>query len=362
MENNKKQSLISLIFDTNSIVNNKTKYTILQWGCATVHFMLIFFFAFTKVYPLVAFNAVSTLIYILCGRLIKNEKYIPLYYITFIEICLHSYTATILVGWEPGFPLYILAVMPVIFYMHFSLNVNTRMKETFMIGLIAMMTFITCKLISQRTEPVYPIDAEYSMWIYIFNSICTFIMLMFFSMLFLREMQCAHKTLEEQNARLDRIAGIDALTGLYNRRSMDKFMKKAAESKINYSLIMCDIDDFKKVNDTYGHDAGDIVLKSIADAIIADLRDGDYVCRWGGEEILILATKTSLSAASQVAERIRKRIEKIENIYQDNHIKCTVTFGAAESSEGSAAADIISLADSRLYKGKKSGKNCVISS
>lgn len=359
MEHTKHGSFFTQIFSSDEKITNKIKYTILQCSCATVHFLLILFFAYTGVMPMVIFNIASTLIYIFSGMLVKKEKYILLYYITFVEICMHSYTATILVGWELGFPLYIVAIMPVIFYMHFSLS-ESSMHETLLIGICCLLTFVTCKFISYRIEPIYEVSETAALWIYIFNSLCTFAMLMFFSMLFLREMQCSHAILEEQNARLDKIAGIDALTGLYNRRSMDKFISNAVNSGKCYSLIMCDIDDFKKVNDTYGHDAGDIVLKNIADAIVSGLREGDYVCRWGGEEILILATGTPLTAAQMVSERVRQRVEAIESVYRDTVIKCTVTVGAAESSECDCAEDTISLADKRLYKGKKIGKNCVV--
>ncbi|MCI7766558.1 MAG: GGDEF domain-containing protein [Oscillospiraceae bacterium] len=350
----------SKIFVDGAAVTNRIKYTILQWCAAVVHFLLIFIFASVGVYSMVLFNIGSTICYLLCGILVKRERYILFYYIAFVEICLHSYIATILVGWAPGFPLYIIGIMPVIFYMHFSLDESAGLHESLLIGLCCLLTFVICKVISYRIEPIYVISERAATYIYIFNTFIVFGLLLFFSLFFLREIQFSRSVLEEQNARLDKIAGIDALTGLYNRRSMDKILGNASASGKTFSVIICDIDDFKRINDTYGHNSGDEVLRKLSEAIISILRENDSVCRWGGEEILILAEGTPLSGAALVAERIRAQIEGLEIKSEDNIIKCTVTAGAAESTEAGSIEEIIGLADDRLYCGKKSGKNKVV--
>lgn len=360
MKTKETNQLFSKIFVDGIAVTNRIKYTILQWGAAAIHFTLIFIFASLGVKIMAVFNIVSTICYVLCGILVKKERYILFYYIAFVEICLHSYTATILVGWAPGFPLYIIGIMPVIFYMHFSLDESAGLHESLLIGLCCLMTFVVCKIISYRIEPLYIISEKASMYLYIFNTFCTFAILLFFSLFFLREIQFSRSVLEEQNAKLDKIAGIDALTGLYNRRSMDKILNNAVNSGKTFSVIMCDIDDFKQINDAYGHNSGDEVLRRLSEAVVSLLRENDYVCRWGGEEILILAGGTPLSGAALVAERIRAHIENMDIICEDNTIRCTITAGAAESTEAGTIEEMIGLADERLYCGKKSGKNTVI--
>ena len=94
--------------------------------------------------------------------------------------------------------------------------------------------------------------------------------------------------------------------------------------------------------------------------MISILRENDFVCRWGGEEILILASGTPLSGAALVAERIRAHIEDMEVCCEEHTIQCTITAGAAESTEAATIEEMISLADERLYSGKKSGKNKVV--
>ena len=360
MREGRPASLFSKLFLNGTAVTNRVKYTILQCDAAVIHFIFIFIFASLGVKAMVIFNIFSTICYILCGILVKKERYMLFYYIAFVEICIHAYIATIFVGWEAGFPLYIIGIMPVVFYMHFSLDEGSGMSESLMIGLACMLTFVVCKIISYRIEPVFTIPESVSVKIYIFNTICAFAVLLFYSIFFLREIQFSRSVLEEQNERLDKIAGIDSLTGLYNRRSMDKLLKGAVNSGKTFSVIMCDIDDFKKINDAYGHNVGDEVLRRISDTIVSGLRENDFVCRWGGEEILILASGTPISGASLVAERVRAQIEDMEIVSEENTIKCTVTAGVAENSEAGSIEEIIGLADDRLYCGKKSGKNRVI--
>lgn len=360
MSKSSTHSALSEFLRSEKTLTNKVKYTTLQLCAAAVHFTLIFMFGAAGVYPLVIFNCFSTLCYLLCGILIKKEKYTPLYYITYIEVSLHSYVAAIFVGWKAGFPMYIIGILPVIIYMHFSFNEEKNLIETLLIGIFSLAIFLSCKVITYLNDPVYDISDAASFKFYIYNSFCTFGLILMFSVIFLNEIKSAQTVLENRNAQLDKIAGMDALTGLYNRRSMDKYLKSAAASGNTFTLIMCDIDNFKNINDTYGHNCGDIVLKEVSRTIVSSLRDGDYVCRWGGEEILILANNASLKDAAMAAERIRSHIEKLTVESEGNIVNCTITLGAAENKEGSSLEDIINLADDRLYTGKRSGKNCVV--
>ncbi|MBQ7784386.1 MAG: GGDEF domain-containing protein [Oscillospiraceae bacterium] len=360
MKQNTISYIIRQLFSSEGRLSNTLKYTVLQNGCVAVHFLLIFVFLLLDVIPMVVFNIFSTICYIACGSLVRNGKYITFYYITFAEICLHSYIASILLGWNSGFPLYIIGIMPVIFYMHFSLDVSSTIKDTFLIGICGFLTFITCKLISYNIEPFYHITEKNALVLYIFNSLCTYTILLFFSMVFLKEMQSSHAVLEDENAQLGRIAGTDTLTGLLNRHSMNRIMESTISSGVPFSLMMCDIDDFKKINDTYGHNNGDEILKAVSDIITDNMNERDYVCRWGGEEIMILTVGMPLSAAASAAERIRHDISEIEIITGGDSIGCTITIGVAENTEADTISEIISLADKRLYKGKNSGKNCVV--
>ncbi|MGD9655715.1 MAG: diguanylate cyclase [Sulfuricurvum sp.] len=165
------------------------------------------------------------------------------------------------------------------------------------------------------------------------------------------------KYLEE----LHRLSATDPLTSLYNRRKMDdviqEHIRQSQRYQSTFSLIMFDIDDFKMINDRYGHNIGDQVLINISDIVKQTFRQTDYSSRWGGEEFLILLPKTSLHEAFHLAEKIRLKIE--ENDYP-NHLQVSCSFGVAEYREGLNETEIVELADNALYAAKRSGKNCVI--
>ena len=181
--------------------------------------------------------------------------------------------------------------------------------------------------------------------------------------MFTIEMRNSTTTLENRTRQLKQLSSIDPLTKLANRRSMmEKLnisMHLLRKDKKVFSLILGDIDDFKKVNDTYGHDCGDKVLVMVADTISSQMREGDFVCRWGGEEILILVNG-NIDAAKSLGERILNKICSSEVNHEGNSVKVTMTFGVAQANESFRIEDFIQQADNRLYYGKTHGKCQVV--
>ncbi len=166
-------------------------------------------------------------------------------------------------------------------------------------------------------------------------------------------------------ATLDRLKlaiNYDVLTHLQNRRKLTPYMKQAL-TKANtkgepFSILIFDLDDFKKVNDTYGHAAGDEILKMAANTISKGIKQNDLAFRWGGEEFLVLM-KAEREIVLKAAERIRADIEKQRVEYGTNRIKITATIGISSFKEGSTPESMFLEADSNLYKGKNNGKNQV---
>lgn len=157
------------------------------------------------------------------------------------------------------------------------------------------------------------------------------------------------------------MASKDALTGLLNRRSGEQLLKQYVTdkpgAKNTLSLIMLDIDNFKKINDTFGHARGDEILKSSSQLLKSKARNSDNVIRWGGEEFLILLPDTKLPAAMEFAERIRNSIAG-ENDCEAG--KITASLGVAELQNDESGASLLSRADKALYKAKLEGKNRAI--
>jgi len=180
----------------------------------------------------------------------------------------------------------------------------------------------------------------------------------------------ANQTLEEDKEKIatayveiENIAFLDSLTNLWNRRGMVTQLKaESARTRRNkgaFCILMADIDFFKKVNDTFGHDAGDLVIQNISKILKDSCRQEDSVSRWGGEEFLLLINSCRMNEGYLVAEKIRRQIESSVVHYNGKEITFTITIGLAQFTEEKEWEDVIKEADINLYEGKKSGRNKV---
>lgn len=177
------------------------------------------------------------------------------------------------------------------------------------------------------------------------------------------ERKQAEMELKTLNARLKLLATTDQLTELANRRQITESLHQEIDRGQRYdkkfSIIMADIDHFKSINDQYGHQAGDSVLKQFADILTSQVRAVDTPGRWGGEEFLIICPETSLEGASNLAELIRQRVEQ-HDFGLPHHI--TASFGVAASKRNSTADSLMKSADDALYQAKAQNRNCVVNS
>lgn len=151
----------------------------------------------------------------------------------------------------------------------------------------------------------------------------------------------------------------DPLTSLYNRRSCNNKLKVLESGKSEFTIIMCDIDWFKKINDTYGHDAGDYVLVTLSGLIRENVKDCGFASRWGGEEFL-LVYQLKHDAAIQKVQQIQQRIRDYDFTYEDKTIKVTMTFGAETGDSSSTYEKRILTADGNLYVGKNNGRDQIV--
>lgn len=168
------------------------------------------------------------------------------------------------------------------------------------------------------------------------------------------DMQSAIRVLVEQ----------DELTHIYNRRlgeqKLIQIQSKAAQKEESFILVIGDIDFFKRVNDTYGHDCGDIVLKSIADILRKFMQTKGIVARWGGEEFLLVFNRVSYNTCIEYMNQLLEEISQLKVLYKDAVMNVTMTFGMAEGSGHSNLNELFKIADDRLYQGKLDGRNRVI--
>lgn len=181
----------------------------------------------------------------------------------------------------------------------------------------------------------------------------------------------ANEDLGSMNRRLTKLvkekelwAKTDQLTKLYNRYYITDMLPQwntQVRSGRIFSVILADIDNFKLINDTYGHCAGDFVLQCISNVIRYHCAIDHIAVRWGGEEFLIISPDTDLSSAVLLAETLRQRVSICHFEYDGIYIECTVTIGVALIDRDLGLEKSVERADEALYKGKRSGKNCVVS-
>lgn len=186
-----------------------------------------------------------------------------------------------------------------------------------------------------------------------------------------RKLLAANELIEQQKdelslayQQLDLISREDPLTKLSNRRDfIEKFqdeIHRFERKRGPFSIVMGDIDDFKKINDQHGHDCGDFVLVKVSELMRAAVRKLDCVARWGGEEFILMLPGTPLEGAIKVSEDIRERIQNSRFSFKDIPLSITITFGVCAFEWGMDMYSCIACADKALYKGKHQGKNRVI--
>lgn len=155
----------------------------------------------------------------------------------------------------------------------------------------------------------------------------------------------------------------DPLTNVYNRRAildaLNQELSRAERLGNTLSVAICDIDHFKRVNDTYGHQTGDEALRAFTRAVRMALRDTDYLGRWGGEEFMVLAPSIGGDGTNTLFERIRRNVEEIDLPVSDGVLGLTVSIGVAEDTAGKTADEATHAADEAMYEAKRAGRNRV---
>lgn len=353
--------------NTNLILKGKEPLTdgirfrifVISLGC--VHLFLAGIGAVLGCLPLLVVNLIVCFLDLLSIFGTRNGRnYFIWISIVYFASCFQSLYACVLLGWSYGFSLYNLVMIPILFYfMYLTKNIANPKRYAVLYTLINCVATLVIRRLVYAGEPIYhfPINTDFK--VSFFNNIVCFLFLISFSTLFMLELTVKHQELEQQNQKLIRLANYDELTNLRNRRSILTEWKKL--QRTDYCVVMGDIDDFKKVNDTYGHEQGDEVLKLVAACLSESASAIDYVSRWGGEEFLMIIFG-DISCALEVTNKVQQKLKEAELKVGEQKLIVTMTFGISECSErlDGIIDELIRQADQRLYLGKRSGKNCII--
>ncbi len=178
---------------------------------------------------------------------------------------------------------------------------------------------------------------------------------------FLKKVEAQQKVINELKSKLEMVeveANLDPLTDLFNRRSLERALKEfftlCKQSKMSFSLVLIDLDDFKYVNDNYGHHVGDLVLAKVAKVLRTNMRAKDIVGRWGGDEFMAILPNTDLENAKKIVERIKFQIEKMEILAEGRRFKTSISAGVVQCGENFQSwLDMIKEADRVMYENKK---------
>lgn len=328
-----------------------------------IHIVLFVLFFYFDVHMMVIVNVVSILVYIICFVwLYYGKSPYVVFNLCYAEVIIHAMLATFAVGSSCGFLLYMVSMIPIAYYAVYSFSGSGHCVSPFVYIFTTAVAFVISKYASWAFEPLYNIGNSFIQTvIYIVNYLLVVVTIVAFMSTFLIQIRTLEEIMMKKNQRLEVLSTQDVLTGLANRRSINESYKNIIRKNQDYAVILGDIDDFKRINDTYGHVCGDSVLKAVAGVFKSSVRSCDTVCRWGGEEILVMLPDCSKNVAAQIAENIAEEIRRLViTSPEGDKVLVTMTFGAASSDEGRDMKDVIKEADDRLYYGKEHGKNCVV--
>lgn len=260
-------------------------------------------------------------------------------------------------GWDISTQHFLLILLILCFYSGYA-NYSFKFAYAVVLGLIRIYLYFY----SHLGIPAVRLTAGMNYILQIINTIMLFWCLSLIVYMFSKDSQILEGKLVDYNAQLNDQANTDALTGLHNRRKAREYMGKTISSsnEVCTSLCICDIDFFKRVNDNYGHDVGDEVLKKLAEIMQETLGENCFIARWGGEEFLIVFPESNGDDAYVELERLRSKIKATTFETKDTSFNITVTFGLAEYDFRTDMDTLIKEADEKLYQGKRNGRDQIV--
>ena len=319
--------------------------------CLCIHVFNAFVFWVFELYPLVILNAVSSVLYVVFLTLFKNENLRISF--AYFEIILFSAMSELISGGHFGYLYFVIGMVAVIFFM---LPYSNRKKHVYQligagfavaIGLISVYDYFLYPELMDKVLLYKPFEKS-------MNLVITLFSLFYLSNLYLVEL----RTTQE---KLDYNSNHDMLTGLYNRRFFESIMKRSKEEKeASFSVAMLDVDDFKKINDTYGHETGDKVLALVSRCIDACLPENAVAVRWGGEEFVLYLPQVDNARALEVLNDFRTRLSEQRLYHKGSRVTITATIGLCTGESIADYEEYLRQADEKLYWGKKHGKNQIV--
>lgn len=298
--------------------------------------------------PILIWVDVGTIVfYLLCFLLIRNRKYYLYALLCGNEFFAFIIVASLMIGFHTGFHFYLIGLCVVSFFTSYF-SKHKRILGSIIWAGLSLVIYLILYFVTSLNPPHYAIEQWLEMTLVISHVIVVFLFIVFYLFIFIRYALSLEKRIMNESRT-------DELTQIGNRYALYDYFNKE-ENKAFKVLALFDIDDFKKINDVYGHIVGDYLLKRVAEIAVESLNDS-VVFRYGGEEFVTLLDKEGFY---EKLEELRKKVEHYEFEYEDNKYKLTITIGASDYQEDVELEKWVELADEKMYYGKNNGKNQVV--
>ena len=328
----------------------RTFWHVMSIGCQTAfvaHALFALLFYAIDVSVMVWVNGASMLIYVAVRQALKFRRNSVAMGLIWIEIILHAVLAVALIGWDSGFHYYLMVMLPMIF-----VSPGAHLRRKLLHGVVLLAVYLALDAYAHAQAPPLTVSQNVLTLLRWFNVSAGFLMLGLLA-------NAYYKAVLASEQRLRAIASTDPLTGALNRRAMVHEVDAAVAAGGASTLLLADIDLFKRINDAFGHEAGDGVLVQVVQAIEASVRPEERVARWGGEEFLICVAG-GVQQGANIAERIRASVEALRIADQGRPLPVSLTIGCATRQPGETFEHCVARADAALYRGKQAGRNRVV--
>lgn len=319
------------------------------------HGSYIFIFTAMQFYIPAVYNTGSVIFYCLMLYATHRGRYRLSVSLIHIEVCLFAAVCSFTGGWSMGVAYYLIAMSSLVYFCPFRRKYIPYLFAFAETGLFFILFFYL------SGHPAYYPEAskEANQLLFLFNAATCFVIIIYSAFLSKVSAVVTQQQLAEENDGLSMIANYDQLTGLLTRRAFMNSIKVHAHGGKRCTLVMADIDNFKIINDHYGHQGGDYVLRTVAELMRTGCREAD-ICRYGGEEFVIIFHDHEWGRCVSYLRHLCRNIALYPFRYLDDTFQVTVTFGMCKAETCRNIEDMIACADRRLYIGKANGKNQVV--
>ncbi len=343
----------SLYVNGQSHIVSSLSLSMLATLTMTLHIGFFIVFTITDVPEMAVMNFSSAVFYLLVLYVVLVKgKLLLACYLLIISFIVYVLWCSYFLGYEK----HSVVILPVITLCMYSIYELNKRDLSIISGLI-FLSYVAILYFRKKAPPIYENEIMYVEYVNV--AISFFVCLFVLHTKSLSRYYLEH--LDQQKIEsLSKEANMDFLTGLWNRRYASEMFNKG-NCPPNSTVVLSDIDFFKKINDTYGHNAGDYILNQVSLIFINTFRSSDLICRWGGEEFLFILQGNDKKAIFDKLEKTRASIEDSYFSYNNQEIQVTISFGVNHAiSDGMKLEKAVSLADNALYYAKENGRNQIV--